>query len=204
MSSSVLHAFIAVSNWGDSKELEYVMTHNTHVVSVFHVMGDCSYILDANFDNKHQLEEWIGLIKGLKLASGVPSVLNLRTIKIIDVYKQKGKFDIRDYRELNDKSHFFMYVDVEGNGDDLIGYVGNVDLVHSMLHVQGAHSFVMEVIADNYDRYKEMLGAIKSLKSVRHVETQEVISVVKFRNQIVDDNGALAYSGEDIRQLYTL
>ena len=37
-----------------------------------------------------------------------------------------------------------MYVDVVGSGDDLIGYIKNNELVHSVLHIQGEHSFVLE------------------------------------------------------------
>ncbi|HEY1407214.1 MAG TPA: hypothetical protein VF857_11440 [Spirochaetota bacterium] len=204
MSSPVLHALIAVSNWGEAAELERVMMQSSHVVSVFRMMGGYSYLLDANFDSKEQLKGWIDQVKSLKLASGVPSVLHLRTLKIIDLYKQKGQFDLNNYKSLAEMSHFFMYVDVEGSGDDLAAYIKCTDCVHSMIHIQGDHSFVMEVIAEKYDNYKEMLGMVKSLKSVRHVETQEVISVIKFRNQIVDESGSLAYPNEDIRQLYTL
>jgi hypothetical protein len=204
MSDSILHALIAVSNWGDAKELEKVMTHNGNVASVYHMMGGCSYLLDANFDNKLQLEEWISIMKGVKLPSGVPAILSLRTLKIIDVYKQKGSFDLKNYREIGDASHFFMYLDVEGSGDDVTGYVKSNDLVHSMLHIQGDHSFILEVIADSYSKYKEMLWMMKSLKSVRRVETQEVIVVKKYRNQIVDEHGSLVYPQEDIRQLFTL
>ena len=204
MSVSILHALIEVSNWGDAKELEHVMTRNSNVASVYHMMGGCSYLLDANFDDKLQLEEWVSLMKGFKLPAGVPAILSLRTLKIIDVYKQKGRFDLKNYREIGDASHFFVFMDIEGSGDDVIGYVKNNDLVHSMLHIQGDHSFVLEVIAENYLKYKEMLWMMKSLKSVRHIETQEVIAVKKYRNQIVDESGSLAYPQEDIRQLYTL
>ncbi len=204
MSASVLHALIAVSNWGEASGLEKNMTQNVHVASVFRMMGGCSYLLDANFDSKEQLKDWIDNVKSFKLPSGVPGVLNLRTLKIIDVYKQKGDFDLKDYKEIRDSLHFFIYVDVEGSSDELVAAIKGNDDVHSMLHIQGEHSFVMEVIVENYDRYKEIISAVKSLKSVTHVETQEVISVIKFRNQIVDASGSLAYPSEDIRQLFTL
>ncbi|MGL4369435.1 MAG: hypothetical protein ACRCUT_07170, partial [Spirochaetota bacterium] len=142
MPTKVLHALIAVTNWGEAHELEHVMSHSPNAVSVFHMMGKCSYIIDANFDSKQQLEDWLTSMKELKLASGVPSILSIRTLKIIDVYKQKGQFDLKNYKELSETPHFFMYVDVEGSGDDLIGYVKNNEAVHSMLHVQGEHSFV--------------------------------------------------------------
>ena len=204
MTAQLLHALITVTSWGEKSELEHVMTHSPNSASVFHMMGKCSYIIDANFDDKQQLEDWIGTMKGLRLPSGVPAILSLQTLKIIDVYKQKGRFDLKNYREMNESSHFFMYIDVEGSGDDVIGYIKNIDLVHSMLHIQGEHSFVMEIIAENYYKYKEMLWMLKSLKSVRHVETQEVIKVVKYRNQILDESGSLAYPQEDTRQMFTL
>ena len=204
MSTQVLHALIAVTNWGDKNELEYLMTHSPNAVSVFHMMGKSSYIIDANFDSKLQLEEWIAVMKGLKLSSGVPSILSLQTQKIIDVYKQKGRFDLKNYSDASESSHFFLHVDVVGSGDDLIGFVKDNELVHSVLHIQGEHSFVMEVIAENYYKYKEMLWMIKSLKSVNHVETQEVIRVIKYRNQIFDESGSLVFPQEDIRQMFTL
>ena len=204
MTTQVLHALIAVTNWGEKQELEYLMTHSPHAVSVFHMMGKSSYLVDANFDSKKQLEEWISVMKGLKLASGVPSITSLQTQKIIDVYKQKGQFDLNDYRGTEGSSHFFMYVDVIGSGDDLIGYVKNSDLAHSVVHMQGEHSFAIEVIAENYYKYKELLGMIKSFRSVSRVETQEVIRVIKYRSQILDESGSLAYPQEDIREMFVL
>ena len=204
MTTQVLHALIAVSNWGEKNELEYLMTHSQHAVSVFHMMGKSSYLIDANFDSKLQLEEWISVMKGLKLASGVPSITSLTTQKIIDVHKQKGQFDLTDYRGAGAASHFFMYVDVAGSGDDLISYLKNNELVQSVVHIQGEHSFAVEVIAENYYKYKEALGMIKALRSVSRVVTQEVIRVIKYRNQILDESGSLAYPREDIREMFTL
>jgi hypothetical protein len=85
-----------------------------------------------------------------------------------------------------------------------MSYVKNNDLVHSVVHIQGEHSFAIEVIAENYYKYKEALGMIKSLRSVSRVETQEVIRVIKYRNQILDASGTLAYPQEDIREMFTL
>ena len=34
------------------------MTHSANAVSVFHMMGRSSYLIDANFDSKQQLAEW--------------------------------------------------------------------------------------------------------------------------------------------------
>ena len=45
---------------------------------------------------------------------------------------------------------------------------------------------------------------IKALRSVSRVETQEVIRVIKYRNQILDESGSLAYPREDIREMFTL
>ena len=60
------------------------------------------------------------------------------------------------------------------------------------------------MIAENYYRYKEMLMMIKSLRSVSRVETQEVIRVIKYRNQIIDESGTLTYPREDNREMFTL
>lgn len=201
---NVLHALVSIQNWGDKQKLEHFLKNNVHVISLYHTMGKQSYIIDANFDNKKQLEIWISELKSLTLPGGVPSILNIQTQKIIDVDKQKNEYSLKDYLDQKSAHHFFMYVDTKGKCDDLLEYVKNVDEIFSMLHIQGQHSYVMEILADNYNQYKNILIAVKSLDSVLHVETCEVITVIKYRNHVLGETGQLVYPKEDIRELYTL
>jgi len=45
---------------------------------------------------------------------------------------------------------------------------------------------------------------MKQLKTIHHIETQEVISVLKYRNQVVGEGGGPVTKETDIRELYTL
>jgi hypothetical protein len=171
---------------------------------MFHMMGSYSYLLDANFDDKNQLEEWIAYIKGLKLDSGFPAVLGVQTHKNIQVNKNKTGFSLEDYLKLGEKSHFFLYADNKGAGSDLIDVVNEEADVHSMLHIQGAHSFVLEVITSTYEQYVALLKKVKMLNSVQHVETHEVIAVKKYRNHVMDESGKLVIPQDDIREMFTL
>ena len=88
--------------------------------------------------------------------------------------------------------------------DKLIELLHKMRIVHSVLHTQGANSFIVEVITESYDSYKKLLGKTKTLKSIQHIETLEVISVRKYRSQVIDKGGRLTYPQTDIRELYTL
>jgi hypothetical protein len=199
-----IHAIVFIQNWGDNVDLIRVLNHNRHVISVFHIMGKSSYLLDVNFDDKDQMEEWINHVKSIKLASGVPAVLSIVSQKVIEVLKKKEDFSLTDYRVVRSKSHFFMKIDSPHYSEELIALLVRTDIVYSLLHVQGETSYIAEVISDSYDSYKAFLHQLKKLSSILHLETQEVISVVKYRNKILSDKGDLVSPQNDIREIYTL
>lgn len=204
METSVIHALVFIQTWGENNELLRVLTRNSHVVSVFHIMGRQSYLIDANFDDKRQMEDWIYLLKSIRLGSGVPAVIAIQSNKVIDVWKQKEQFSLKDYDGMKDKYHMFMMVDNPHGDEKLISVLGKFPIVYSTLHVQGEYSFIVEIITGDYGLFKELLGKIKKVKSVGHIETREVISVPKYRSRILDESGNLVYPQEDIRQLYVL
>jgi hypothetical protein len=204
MSSSVIHAIVLIQNWGEDSEILKILKSNQNIISVFHIMGGQSYLLDANFDNKTQLSQWIGHMKSVKLSSGMPAIISMQTQKIIDVYKQKEDFSITDYMNMGEKSHFFVEIDNPHHDDNLIKILKESPIVYSILHVQGQNSFTVEVITDKYNKYRDLLTDLKKLNTIHHIETKEVISVIKYRNLVIDDRGNMIVPKEDIRELYTL
>jgi hypothetical protein len=204
MSAGVIHAIVLIQNWGDDNEVLRILKSNQHIISVFHIMGGQSYLLDVNFDSKSQLSQWISLMKSIKLSSGIPAIISMQTQKIIDVCKQKDDFSINDYMKMGEKSHFFIEIDNPHHDDKLIEVLKKSPIVYSILHVQGQNSFTVEIITDKYENYRELLSNIKELNTVHHIETKEVISVIKYRNVILDDRGNMLLPKEDIRELYTL
>lgn len=200
----LIHAIVFIQNWGDSDELITLLKRDPHVISLFHIMGRHSYLMDVNFDNKSQLEKWIGSLKSIKLASGVPALISIETQKIIDVLKAKTDFALNDYLNIGEKFHLFVKIDNPHHDDKLISLLGKSGIVMSNLHVQGESSFIAEVITGDYAKYKELLFQLKKLESIHHLETQEVISVLKYRNKIMDESGNLVSPAVDIREMYTL
>ena len=204
MSSGVIHAIVLIQNWGEDSEILRILKSNQHIISVFHIMGRQSYLLDVNFDSKAQLSQWISLMKSVKLSSGMPAIISMQTQKIIDVYKQKEDFSITDYMNMGEKSHFFVEIDNPHHDDNLIEILKKSPVVYSILHVQGQNSFTVEIITDEYNKYRELLAELKKLNTIHHIETKEVISVIKYRNLVLDDRGNKILLKEDIRELYTL
>ncbi|MDY6935382.1 MAG: hypothetical protein SVZ03_14300 [Spirochaetota bacterium] len=204
MSENTLYAIIFIQNWGESNELTRVLKTSSNVVSLFHIMGRYSYLIDANFDNKKQLEDWINQFKSIELSSGMPAIISLHTQKVIDVHKQKTDFKLSCYQNLKEKFHFFMMIDNPHHDKELIELLKVHSIVHSILHIQGQNSFIVEIISDSYDKYKKLLNEMKALESIHHIETLEVIFVNKYRNQILDEGGNLVYPEKDIREIYTL
>jgi hypothetical protein len=202
--SNILQALVFIQNWGNEDVLMNFLKGNAHAISIFHVMGRHSYIVDSNFDDKEQLNDWINQLKAIKLPADIPAVISMQTQKVIEVFKQKTDFDLKDYRELTDRFHFFMLIDNPHHDEKLIELLRKMRIVYSILHTQGANSFIVEVITESYDSYKKLLAKAKALKSIQHVETLEVISVKKYRNQLIDKGGKLSYPQTDIRELYTL
>ena len=204
MPNNVLHAIVFIQNWGEENIILDFLKQNTHVISIFHIMGRHSYLIDSNFDNKNQLEDWIRQIKSLKLASGLPAIISLQTQKIIEVLKRKEDFGLKDYKNFKEQFHFFMLIDNPHHDEGLIKLLKSKEIVHSILHIQGRNSFIVEVITESYNDYKALLSKMKTLKTIHHIETLEVILVNKYRNQVMDPGGNLVYPKKDIRELYSL
>ncbi len=204
MRKQIIHGLVLIQTWGEDEQLIMLLKEDIHVISVFHIMGRHSYLIDVNFDSKEQLESWISKIKSLKLPVGVPSVISIQSNKVIDIYKQKESFGLSDYHAVRENYHMFMMIDNPHQDEKLISLLGSFQIVYSILHIQGEHSFIAELITDSYDSFRELLRKVKALDSVWRIETHEVISVPKYRNQILDESGNLYSPKEDIRQLYSL
>lgn len=204
MSHTIIHALVLVQNWGDDGEIAAILKSNRHIISLFHIMGRHSYLIDANFDDKSQLAGWIQHIKGVKLASGIPAIISLQTQRIIDVHKKKEDFSLEKYLSMKEPYHFFVKIDNPHHDDALLKLLAKSPIVFSILHVQGENSFTIEVIVSDYNEYRSLLSEMKQLKTIHHIETQEVISVLKYRNQIIGASGKPVIPVDDIRELYTL
>lgn len=204
MGDTVINAIVLIQNWGDDKEILKVMKDDRHIISIFHVMGRYSYMIDANFDNMSQLSDWINLMKCIKLPGGVPAIKTLNTQRVIDVYKQKEGFSLKDYLEMTEKHHFFVEIDNPHHDDEVLSLIRESNIVYSVLHVQGETSFTLEVIVEDYNDYREFLGRLKKVSTLHHIETFEVISIQKYRNTILDEGGNLTRYDTDLRELYTL
>jgi hypothetical protein len=204
MSSKIIHALVLIQTWGDSAEILNVLKYNRNIISIFHIMGRYSFLVDANFDEIAHLEKWINQMKSLKLSSGVPVILQMQTQRIIEVHKQKADFTLSQYLAIKGREHFFIKIDAPRYDEALIKLLKESPSVYSLLHVQGENSFTIEIIVDDYDEYKKLLFSMKHFDVITHIETQEVLAVLKYRNQIIDENGALIYSSQDNRELYTL
>lgn len=204
MEHNVIHALVLLQNWGGDETILKVLENNPHIISVFHVMGRYSYLLDVNFDNRGQLSAWIGHMKSISLPAGIPAIIAMQTQRIIDVIKFKETFSLTDYKDIKGKYHFFVRIDNPHHDKALINILSGNSIITSALHVQGDTSFIAEVIVDDYDKYRALLSSMKELETIHHIETQEVISVLKYRNQRLDGSGKLLPMQNDIREIYTL
>lgn len=204
MSDTIIHALVLLQNWGEDSDVTSILKSDRHVISLFHVMGRHSYLMDANFDDKAQLAVWVSRIKSMKLSSGGPAVISMQTQRIIDVYKKKEDFSLSDYLNMKERYHFFVKIDNPHHDDALLKLLAKSPIVHSILHVQGENSFTIEVIVGDYDEYRKLLSGMKKLRTIHHIETQEVISVLKYRNHVLGENGKPEKPEADLRELYTL
>ncbi|MBN2161292.1 MAG: hypothetical protein JW807_18035 [Spirochaetes bacterium] len=204
MSDTVIHALVLVQNWGDDSDIISKLITDRHVISLFHVMGRHSYLMDANFDDKAQLADWVGRIKSIRLSSGQPAIISMQTQRIIDVHKKKEDFSLSDYLNMRERYHFFVKIDNPHHDDALLKLLAKSSIVHSILHVQGENSFTIEVIVGDYNEYRRLLSGMKKLRTIHHIETQEVISVLKYRNHVLGEDGKPKKPEADLRELYTL
>lgn len=204
MSDVIIHALVLIQNWGESDDIVATLKSDKHIISIFHIMGRYSYLIDANFDNKQQLSAWVNRMKSIKLPSGTPAIISMQTQRIIDVHKKKEEYSLGDYMAMDERYHFFVKIDNPHHDDALLKLLSKSPIVYSILHVQGENSFTIEVIVGDYDEYRKLLNEMKQLKTIHHIETQEVISVVKYRNQVIGEAGGPVKPETDIRELYTL
>ena len=204
MTENIINAIIMINTWGDDSGIIGDLKSDRNVISLYHIMGRHSYLLDVNFDDKKQLEQWVGRVKAMSLPSGVPAVISIQTQKIIEVHKKKEDFSLARYLEMKEKSHFFVQIDCPQYTKGLLVLMKKSPIIRSIVHIQGENSFTIEAIAESYKEYTKMLKRLKKLKKIKHIETQEVISVIKYRNQILDEKGGPVYPKDDIRELYTL
>jgi len=204
MSQNIIHGIVLIQTWGDDVEMMNFLKHDKHIVSVFHIMGRHSYLIDVNFDDKIQLAKWINSMKAVKLPSGVPVILSMQTEKIIRIVKQKNDYTLEDYNNNLNKSNFFVEIDCPSYSEELITILKESDIVTSILHVQGESSLIIEIFVEDYELYKNLLRKLKQINIITHIETKEVLSVVKFRNKIIDESGKLVTPGDDIREIFTL
>jgi hypothetical protein len=204
MGDTVINAIVLIQNWGDDREIINVMKDDRHIISIFHIMGRYSYLIDVNFDSREQLSDWINLMKTVKLPGGVPAMLSLNTQRVIDVHKQKSDFTLEDYNKMKKEHHFFVEIDNPHHDEEILSLIKESPIVYSVLHVQGETSYTVEVIVKDYDEYRKFLAGLKKVSTLHHVETFEVISVLKYRNSIRDEGGNLRPLADDHRELYTL
>ncbi len=204
MAKEVIHAIVLIHNWGDDAEILNVMKNNRHIISIFHVMGRHSYLIDVNFDTMEQLGSWITLMKSVKMNGQIPAVLSLKTQRVIDVHKQKDNFSLDDYLKMNKRHHFFVEIDNPHHDEAVLKILMESSIVYSVLHVQGEASYTIEIITGTYDDYREFLKKVKNISTIHHIETMEVISVQKYRNKLLDDKGNYIVPETDIREIYTL
>jgi hypothetical protein len=204
MGDRVINAIVLIQNWGDDREIINVMKDDSHIISIFHIMGRYSYLIDVNFDNMDQLSEWINLMKTVKLPGGVPAMQSVTTQRVIDVHKQKSDFTIEDYNKMKKKHHFFVEIDNPHHDEEVLSLIKESSIVYSVLHVQGETSYAIEVIVEDYDDYRKFLSGLKNVSTLHHIETFEVISILKYRNSILDDSGNPRPLADDHRELYTL
>jgi hypothetical protein len=204
MAQPVIPALVFFQNWGENREILSLVKNNSHISSIFHIMGNHSYLLDTNFDTMEQLASWINTMKSITLPSGVPALLSMQTQRIIEVKKKKSDFSLQDYLGLSGHHHLFVEIDNPHHDEPLLEVLQGNPLVHSVLHIQGESSYVAEVIVQDYNDYRTLLSSIKRLETIHHIETHEVISVVKYRNRVMSEGGELVSSKEDIRELFSL
>ncbi len=204
MGETVINAIVLIQNWGDDREIINVMKDDRHIISIFHIMGRYSYLIDVNFDDREQLSNWVNLMKSVKLPGGVPAMLSLNTQRVIDVHKQKSDFTLEDYNKMKKKHHFFVEIDNPHHDEEILMLLKESPIVYSILHVQGETSYTMEVIVEDYNEYRKFLTGLKNVNTLHHIETFEVISILKYRNRIMDEGGNLRQPADDHRELYTL
>jgi hypothetical protein len=182
VNDSRIDAITMMRSWGDGVPLIDFLKSSDRVKSIFHIMGYWSYLVKTQFEDKLQLEEWLAKVKSCPVSdtAHIPAITIIETLKIIDEYKQGEPLTLEMYRTTDCKHHAFMRVDYLGNDQVFVESYHEHPAVNTIFHVQGEPSFIMEILTDNVDTIRKIIGTIKQHKTVTRVITQEVISVIKY------------------------
>ena len=177
----LFHAVIRIGSWGDGTGLVNRLKDKDEVYSIFHTMGGSSYLLDVFCKDKLQIRDLILEIKKLQIGAQnpIPVVQSLTTLKILRVFKSSRDFNITHY--LGDKIYGFMWVNNLRNDEGFLRRFQEDPLVKSILYLQGAHSFLLEFMTHTDEDVFHLIRRIKGMESVMGAETQEVLSIIKYR-----------------------
>jgi hypothetical protein len=177
----LFHAIVRVASWGDGTGLINRLKDKDEVYSIFHIMGGASYLLDVFCRDRLRLRDLILEIKQYPLSSAnpVPVVQSLTTLKILMVFKSSRDFNITHY--LGDKIYGFIWVNNLRHDDGFFRSFVNDPTIKSILYLQGEHAFLLEFMVYTDDEVFNLIRRVKSIESVNSAETQEVLSLIKYR-----------------------
>jgi|YNPNPStandDraft_1061719.scaffolds.fasta_scaffold00208_14 hypothetical protein len=179
--SGLFHAIVRIASWGEGSGLINRLKSKDEVYSIFHIMGGTSYLLDVFCRDRLHLRDLILEIKGYPLGhpAQVPVVRTLTTQKILKVFKSSREFNITHY--LGDRIYGFMWVNNLRHDDGFLGQVLDDPLIKSILYLQGRYVFLLEFMAHLDDEVFHLIRRVKGTESVAGTETQEVLSIIKYR-----------------------
>lgn len=177
----LFHAIVRLTSWGDSSGLLNRLKSKDEIYSIFHIMGGASYLLDVFCQDRLHLRDLILEIKGYPLAppAQVPVVRTLTAQKILKVFKSSKDFNITHY--LGDRIYGFMWVNNLRHDDGFLGQMLDDPLIKSILYLQGGYVFLLEFMAYLNDEVFHLIRRVKGTESVAGTETQEVLSIIKYR-----------------------
>lgn len=185
--NGLFHCIIRISSWGDSTGLLNRLREKDEVYSIFHIMGGASYLLDCFCHDKIGLRDLVLEIKRYTIASSnaLPVVNSLTTQKILKVYKSSIGFNITHY--LGDKIYGFILVNNLRNHEGFLRLILDVEDIKSVLYLQGDFSYLLEIMAQNNEEVFDLIQAVQTIESVTAMETQEVISIIKYRGVLREE-----------------
>lgn len=177
----LFHAIVRVGSWGDGTGLINRLKDKDEVYSIFHVMGGVSYLLDVFCYDKLRLRDLVLEIKKYPLSPPhpVPVVRTLATQKILKIFKSSRDFNITHY--LGDKIYGFMWVNNLRHDDGFLGQFVDDPLIKSILFLQGEQAFLLEFMTHADEEVFHLIQKVKGMESVASTETQEVLSIIKYR-----------------------
>lgn len=177
----LFHAIVGIGSWGDGSGLINRLKDKDEVYSIFHIMGGVSYLLDVFCHDKLRLRDLVLEIKRYPLSPlhPVPVVYTMATQKILKVFKSSRDFNITHY--LGDKIYGFMWVNNLRHDDGFLGQFLDDPLIKSILYLQGENAFLLEFMAHTNEEVFHLIRKVKGIESVVGAETQEVLSIIKYR-----------------------